>query len=109
MTRQQAEELTVSAQKYLRMMHFNKIHLVLNMEPLPRKVGWDKRKNKKSEGDKKESEEARGRQCKNFPWRGNSLDEDEKSIQMVKNTEITMLSTFYCGWTGAGSLLADWN
>jgi len=58
MTRQQAEELTVSAQKYLRMMHFNKIHLVLNMEPLPRKVGWDKRKNKKSEGDKKESEEA---------------------------------------------------
>jgi len=58
MTRQQAEELTVSAQKYLRMMHFNKIHLVLDMEPLPRKVGWDKRKNKKSEGDKKESEEA---------------------------------------------------
>ena len=57
MTRQQAEELTVSAQKYLRMIHFNKIHLVLNMEPLPRKVGWDKRKNKKSEGDKKESEE----------------------------------------------------
>ena len=27
MTRQQAEELTVSAQKYLRMIHFNKIHI----------------------------------------------------------------------------------
>lgn len=56
MTRQQAEELTVSAQKYLRNMHFNKIHLVLSMEPLPRKVGWNK-KHRKSEGDKKDSEE----------------------------------------------------
>ena len=29
-----------------------------------------------------------GRKCQNSPWRGTSLDEDEKSIQMVKNTQI---------------------
>ena len=28
------------------------------------------------------------RKCQNSPWRGTSLDEDEKSIQMVKNTQI---------------------
>merc|ERR1719188_260467 len=41
------------------MIHFNKIHIVLNMEPLPRKVGWNK-KNKKApeEGEKKEGEPA---------------------------------------------------
>ena len=58
MTRQQAEELTVSAQKNLRYMHFNKIHLVLNMEELPRRKGWNKWGLKyKDEEDKKKAEE----------------------------------------------------
>ncbi len=41
LTTEQAESVTRSAQAYLRMMHFNKIHLLLGMEPMPRKP-WTK-------------------------------------------------------------------
>jgi hypothetical protein len=55
MDRVQAEALTSTAQSFLRMLHFNKIHIVLAMDPLPRKTGW---KTNKAADDKKENENA---------------------------------------------------